>query len=65
MSMNQDKTGLPQANSQAATEEFAAIVREAHRLRRQAVASVAAALARRLKRSLRPVRAAPPRKAAV
>ena len=53
MSMYQDKNASLRETAEFSPEEVAATMREAHRLRSQAVASVAAALARRLRRALR------------
>lgn len=53
MTMYQDNTKAPHTYSEMTPEELALVVRDAHQLRRQAVASVVGALARRLKRGLR------------
>lgn len=60
MTMYRDKSELQRASAGLTGEEMAAIVREAQRLRRQAVASVASALVRRLRRSLGRVSPGPP-----
>ena len=65
MSMYQDKSAPLRRIADITPEQVAAHVREAQRLRSLAVASVTAALARRLRRALRRGPTAPARKVAV